>query len=170
MTSEVVVTPDEVASVAMALTNTTALEKFVAELPSEMVAPYLAKLIDAKINLSALEKGLTQRLVADGQTGQSWRIENREYSLYGSQPKGFTDIPNLITNLQPLGVSIGAIAEAVNGMRVTDLRLEADRIGDPEKRKQAHALIEEHWENKGKRGAPIFKIVTEFNNAISEEK
>ena len=153
-------TPTEVATIACAVEGAT-LEEFVASLPSELVAPYLARLLDARTNLNALTKGLESRLVADGQTGQHWTIGGTEYAFYGSVQKGYKDMPGLFEQLIACGISPVTLAGAVSDARVTDLRESANRIIDEEKRVTALAAIEEHRVAKGERGAPTFKVVDE---------
>lgn len=154
MTTEISV--PEVTAVAIALTDEKSLERFVADLPAEQVPVFLARLLDAATNIRALTKGFERRLVADGQTGQHWEIEGREYGLFGAQAKGWKDIPNLFANLLALGVSTADLGEAVSEIRVTDLRA---AVATLKERDAALDLIESSRLPKGARGAPSFKIV-----------
>ncbi len=152
---------NEVAAVALALTDEEALEAFVDALPSEKVAPFLAALVNAKTNITALTKGLEQRLMADGKTGAHFTVAGIEYGFYGAQAKGWKDIPSLFANLAQLGIAGPDLAGAVSEVRVTDLRKAATFLSKDDNREQALALIEEGRFDKGERGTPSFKIVQE---------
>lgn len=164
MTAEVqndTLTLEEVTSVALALVEEPTRARFAMDLPAEKVAPYLAKLLDAKTELTALEKELTRRLIVDGQVGQHWIIENREYGLFGALQKGWKDIPGLFSGLLRLGLHTGDLGAAVSEIRVTDLKKAVAFLSDEAAREEALELIEDSRIPKGERGAPSFKVVVE---------
>ena len=152
------ITAADAAVVACALPDNASLEKFISELPDELVAPYLAALLDSNTNGNALAKGLTARLIIDGQAGQHWEINGRPYGLFGAQQHGFKDIPNLFANLMLAGMSVADIASAVSEVRITDLKAAAALLKD---RDQALETISEHRIAKGERGAPRFQEIVE---------
>ena len=163
MTDESGVSVSEVSAVAIAVGESPAsLEQFVAELPADRVAPFLARLIDAATNIRALIKGLEQRLMADGLTGQHFTVNGVEYGFFGAQAKGWKDIPNLYANLRLLGFSEADLSGAISETRVTDLRTAANALRDEEKRTEALALIEGARFDKGARGTPSFKPMDEI--------
>ena len=161
-TSESLITPALASEVANAFESPESLEAFVAALPAESVALYLARLVDAKTNIAALVKGLEQRLNADKQVGKHWTFDGQEYGFYGSKLTGWRkkDIPALIPNLIRIGISPASIATAVSEMRVTDLRVLADSL-PAEQRAEALELIEEARVTAGERGEPRFQAIDE---------
>ena len=152
------ITAADAGAVACAIADNAALERFVTELPAELVPIYLAAILDARTNLSALEKGLTQRMVIDGQAGQRWEINGRPYGLFGAQQHGFKDIPNLFANLAMAGMSLRDIGAATSEVRVTDLRASAAMLKE---REAALEIIEDHRVARGERGAPRFQEINE---------
>ncbi len=161
-TSTDLITAELASSVANAFESPESLEAFVAALPAESVALYLARLTDAAANVRALIKGLEQRLAADGQTGQRWTIGGLPYSFDGAQKRGYDDYPGLVRFLvQDCGMPVLDIAEATSDARVTQLREAASRLPDPEKREAALAEIAAHRVPVGARGAPRFQLIDE---------
>ena len=161
MTTDIAVTPHDVSALANALAaNDLDVDGAVAAVPAELVAPYLAALESARINIAALTKGLTQRLVLDGQTGNTWNIEGQSWGLYGAQQKGYKDFPGLVRFLiEDCGMPVLAVAAATSDARVTDLRSSASEIADAEKRQAALDEIDAHRVNRGERGAPRFQLM-----------
>lgn len=147
------ITTKEVTALAMNLAEEQ-ISEAVAAMAPDVVVPFLVKVEEAREMLGKLKKELEIRLELAGQVGQTFTINGREYGFWGSQRKGFKDIPSLLTNLRVLGVGLPEIASAVSEMRVTDLRKSASLLSDPDNRKEALALIEEHREKKGDVGAP----------------
>lgn len=157
-----------VANLANAITGDD-LEGVVAAVPAELVAPYLAALLDAQTNLRAFQTGLTQRLILDGQTGQSWHIGNKDYILLGAKQSGFRDIPGMLANLSSFGMDDRFIYEAISEIRVTSLRSALVSITNDESRAAAAEIIEEHRIESGTRGTPSFHIVSDYVTGKKEK-
>lgn len=153
------VTPTGVSVVATTLTAE-ALEQWMTELPAAQVVPTMVALLDAKQLLSVVEKGLTARMIVDGQVGQTFTVNGRKYGLWGSLKHGWRDIPGLFENLLRLGMTPLTISQAVSELRITDLRAAASSLNG-EQRSEALELIEGQRIPKGERGSPRFQIVDE---------
>ena len=146
------ITPRIVADMATA--DPALIESIVESLPASEVGVWMVTVDDALAILRKMEKALSTRMLLDGRTGERWSVGDRNFGFWGSQPKGFRAIPELIVNLRAAGITPADLAGAVSDMRVTDLRTAARGITDPEKRDAAIALIEEHRYEKGDRGTP----------------
>lgn len=165
-TTDTLITAELAATVANALTDRDALEKFVAELPAESVAIYLVKLLDAQTNARALVKGLERRLAADQQVGNHWTFGETKYGFFGSQRKGYSDFPGLVRFLiESCGMSPLVIADATSDARVTELRAAASELRNAEKRAAALEEIESHRISIGARGEPHFQAINDYNKA-----
>ena len=152
--------------------DASALEEFVETMPIDMVPVALAYLLDMATNAATIRKGLETRLLLAGKTGEHFQVGATEYGFYGSQQKGWRDLPNLFANLRMLGLSEADIAAATSEVRVTGLREAAGRLTNEEKRQEAIGLIEENRYAKGDRGAPRFQVVDDkyITAKVKEEK
>ena len=156
--AERAIEPYEAASLATRITPRQ-IEEVVAALPAAECPTMLVRLEQAREMIAALRKGIEQRMVADGQTGQEYVIDGETYGFYGAQRRGFDNIPTLLINLGALGIALPGIAEVVSDMRVTGLRELASGLKNADRRALALELIESHRVAKGERGAPHMQLV-----------
>lgn len=140
------------------------IESIVESLPAEEVTLWMVTVDDALAILRKMAAALQTRMILDGRTGEKWSVGDRDFAFFGSQPKGFKDIPALLANLHALGISLPDIAAAIPdaGLRVTNLRDAARAITDPKKVEEALALIEGARYPTGARGTPRLQELDKF--------
>lgn len=152
VTKDAALTPHTVAS--LVTRDPALIEQIVEALPASEVTLWMVTVDDALGILRKMASALNTRMLLDGRTGEKWSVGDREYGFFGSQPKGFKEIPSLIVNLRAAGISLEDIAEAVSDMRVGSLRTAARALSDPQKVEDTLALLEGHRYAKGDRGTP----------------